>query len=418
MSAHSWKPQFVFPLTCLLLGSSVNGVSLSLDAITTSIVEESAEIQLLQAFGGSKYESLHRILTLAIQKGTSSTLSTMRATGASGILPMFMCGQIFSGISVKQAILYQIMVIILVALCTVSSVVLSTMAAAESTFGPAEVVKPEYFGRNRKSSLLGLLWVVYSSMGKRDGSTKSVVKHPSFEKQEPPALSSAITIHSIFHCVDDAPLVLEASALSFFEKSNREETCGVSIDGTSLRLREGEILTIDGENAMAKSEFFHTLAGLRPFHGGILRLDGKSLVDLGTSEWRKEVLLLPPGNPRISGTPIQFVRRVSGFQTHVTKNLEGQEYFRDLIDEVSYHLFGWDLHIDCLNKDWKALSNEEGYLVLLSFALATRPKVLLLEFDGMLSSSSKKYVEKIIQKFVQEERGAVLWLSGGQLVET
>ena len=128
----------MFPIACLLLGSCINEVFLSLDAIATSIVDEAAEIQLLLAFGGAKHEYLHRVLVLAIQKGTSPILGMMRATGESGLLPILMCGQILSG-----STLYQIMVMILVALCTVSSVVLSTMAATQSAFGPAEILKPD-----------------------------------------------------------------------------------------------------------------------------------------------------------------------------------------------------------------------------------------------------------------------------------
>jgi ABC-type iron transport system FetAB ATPase subunit len=306
-------------------------------------------------------------------------------------------------------------VLILVALGTVSSVVICTLAAAHSAFDPAAVLKPEYFVRNRKRGFLGLLLVGFSWIGNLDGSTSSGVKHVSPEVPHSVVRSSTISIHSTFTCFDDAPFFLEVSELSLFEKSNREEPGGVSRDALSLRVREGEVLMIEGEDALLKSAIFSTLAGLRPPYGGGLHLHGKSVFDVVSSDWRKDVLLLPTGNPKISGTPMFFLRRISGFHTHISNNqIEEQDYFRHMIDEVSDHLFGWGLHIDYVNKDWNALSNEEGYLVLLAFALATRPKVLLLDFGGILSPLSRNGVDESIQKFVREERGAVLLLSNSE----
>lgn len=54
------SPQYVIPIVGMLLGNCLNGVSLSLNSITTSLVEKRDEIELYLSFGASSTEAVAR----------------------------------------------------------------------------------------------------------------------------------------------------------------------------------------------------------------------------------------------------------------------------------------------------------------------------------------------------------------------
>ena len=65
----------------MLMGNSINGISISIDAITTSLVEDKSEIELFLSFGASKYEAIGRLFSFAVQKGAMPVLNMMRLVG-------------------------------------------------------------------------------------------------------------------------------------------------------------------------------------------------------------------------------------------------------------------------------------------------------------------------------------------------
>jgi putative ABC transport system permease protein len=70
-----WDPQYVIPIIGMLLGNCINGVSLSLNSMLTSVVESSREIELMLGFGASSYEASSRLLKEAIRTGSMPQLN-------------------------------------------------------------------------------------------------------------------------------------------------------------------------------------------------------------------------------------------------------------------------------------------------------------------------------------------------------
>jgi putative ABC transport system permease protein len=70
-----WDPQYVIPIIGMLLGNCINGVSLSLNSMLTSVVESSREIELMLSFGASSYEASSRLLKEAIRTGSMPQLN-------------------------------------------------------------------------------------------------------------------------------------------------------------------------------------------------------------------------------------------------------------------------------------------------------------------------------------------------------
>jgi putative ABC transport system permease protein len=76
-----WDPQYVIPIIGMILGNAINGVSLSLNAMLTSMVESSREVELLLCFGANSYEASSRLIKEAARTGTMPQLNSMAIIG-------------------------------------------------------------------------------------------------------------------------------------------------------------------------------------------------------------------------------------------------------------------------------------------------------------------------------------------------
>lgn len=77
-----WDPQYVIPIIGMLLGNCINGVSLTLNSMLTSVVESSREIELMLSFGASTYEASSRLVKEAIRTGAMPSLNRYGHCGA------------------------------------------------------------------------------------------------------------------------------------------------------------------------------------------------------------------------------------------------------------------------------------------------------------------------------------------------
>jgi putative ABC transport system permease protein len=70
-----WDPQYVIPIVGMLLGNCINGISLALNSMLTTVVDSSSEIELMLSFGANPYESSSRLLKEAIRTGSMPQLN-------------------------------------------------------------------------------------------------------------------------------------------------------------------------------------------------------------------------------------------------------------------------------------------------------------------------------------------------------
>lgn len=76
-----YDPQYVIPIVGMLLGNCINGVSLSLNSILTSLVESTREVELLLSFGANNYEATSRLFRDAVRAGAMPQLNGMAIIG-------------------------------------------------------------------------------------------------------------------------------------------------------------------------------------------------------------------------------------------------------------------------------------------------------------------------------------------------
>ncbi len=123
-----YTPQYAIPLLGMILGNTLNGVSLGLDRLGGELTARRQHVEALLALGATRWEAARPMIQQAIRTGLIPTINAMMVVGIVS-LPGMMTGQILAGASPVEAVKYQIVIMFLIAsaaaLGTVSVVLLS-----------------------------------------------------------------------------------------------------------------------------------------------------------------------------------------------------------------------------------------------------------------------------------------------------
>lgn len=109
-----FAPEVLVPLVGIVLGSVMNGVSISLNAFNISIVREHAAVEARLALGADRFIALKSLQRSALLGGLIPIINQMSAAGII-TLPGMMTGQILAGMAPFEAAKYQILVLFLLA---------------------------------------------------------------------------------------------------------------------------------------------------------------------------------------------------------------------------------------------------------------------------------------------------------------
>jgi putative ABC transport system permease protein len=118
------NPQYVIPISGMLMGNTMTGVSLGIKTFYQMLEDQSARIETLQNMGVRPDKLFMPFVRQAMETAILPTINTMVGIGIVS-LPGMMTGQILSGTLPTTAILYQIA--IMIAICT--TVCLSTFGS-------------------------------------------------------------------------------------------------------------------------------------------------------------------------------------------------------------------------------------------------------------------------------------------------
>lgn len=106
-----WNPQYTIPLSGMIIGNAMTGISLGLKTLTQNITSQRVKIETLIYIGASPKNILMPFVNQAIETAMLPTLNSMLGMGIIS-LPGMMTGQILSGTLPTTAILYQIAIMI------------------------------------------------------------------------------------------------------------------------------------------------------------------------------------------------------------------------------------------------------------------------------------------------------------------
>jgi putative ABC transport system permease protein len=127
--ADTWyEPQYMIPILGMILGNTLNGISLGLNRLGDELVVRRDTVEMSLALGATSWEAARGPVRQAIRTGMIPMINTMMVTGIVS-LPGMMTGQLLSGVNPLDAVKYQIVILFLIAsgtaLGTVGVVVLS-----------------------------------------------------------------------------------------------------------------------------------------------------------------------------------------------------------------------------------------------------------------------------------------------------
>ncbi len=112
-----YTPQYFIPLGGMIIGNSMNAISIALDRLFSDLRKESDSIELALCLGATYQEATSDILRAVIKAGMIPSINALMTVGLVS-LPGMMTGQILSGTQPLTAIKYQILVMLMLVAST------------------------------------------------------------------------------------------------------------------------------------------------------------------------------------------------------------------------------------------------------------------------------------------------------------
>jgi putative ABC transport system permease protein len=128
-----YSPQYAIPLLGMLLGNTMNGVSLSLDRLTQGAWQQREVIEQRLMLGATRHEAFLDIRKQSIRAGMIPIINAMTTAGLVN-LPGMMTGQIIAGAPPVEAVKYQILIMFLIASGTGFGIIAAVSFASRRLF--------------------------------------------------------------------------------------------------------------------------------------------------------------------------------------------------------------------------------------------------------------------------------------------
>ena len=123
-----YQPQYAIPFAGMILGNTLNGISLGLNRLGEELVGHRDEVEMLLSLGATRWEAARSRVRQAVRTGMIPIINSMMVVGIVN-LPGMMTGQLIAGVDPIEAVKYQIVIMFLIAsgtsLGTISVVLLS-----------------------------------------------------------------------------------------------------------------------------------------------------------------------------------------------------------------------------------------------------------------------------------------------------
>ena len=439
-----WDPQYVIPIIGMLLGNCINGISLSLNALLTSMVENSREVELFLCFGATSYEASSLPVREALRAGAMPQLNGMAIIGIISI-PGMMTGQILGGSAVGEAARYQILIMYMIALCALGTMFTQVYLALSVCFDSRAILRTDrVFKKRSRPSCIDWLWSWFKGRDKDKNALVGRIRSPSESSSSLITIDEStylsprgeITISTDGEASDpldgstrggNEELFFVVKDLSYeFEKQDRNLNGGghnsksshvrrILFQNISFSMRPGSVTFVKGPSGAGKSTVLRILAGLtHPGEGSRIDLQGISQSGYkNVPAWRRQVLYVTQVKVDIPGTPATFLEKVCSFRVwnHDVEEVNGPPCSR-MRSDLREMIKSWEMNPKLLTSEWKRLSGGESQRMLVALALVTRPKVIMLdESTSALDLETKLKVEESVARHCEEFGMCAIWVS-------
>ncbi|MCA9073233.1 MAG: iron export ABC transporter permease subunit FetB [Planctomycetaceae bacterium] len=125
--------QYAIPLLGMVLGNTLNGISLGLGRLTENLAQDRDRIEMRLTLGATRWEAARDSVRHSVRTGMIPVINSMMVVGLVS-LPGMMTGQLISGVSPAAAVKYQIVIMFLVAAGTASGTILVVLLGYRRMF--------------------------------------------------------------------------------------------------------------------------------------------------------------------------------------------------------------------------------------------------------------------------------------------
>lgn len=186
-----------------------------------------------------------------------------------------------------------------------------------------------------------------------------------------------------------------------------------ALEGVSLRMNEGDFITIIGNNGAGKSTLLNCIAGVFPVDSGSITLDGKDMTK--EPEYKRARQIGRVFQDPLKGTAFDmtieqnlaiayYKNRKRGLQPGISK--KDREMFREKLS-----LLGMGLE-DRMTEKVKLLSGGQRQSLTLFMAVIAKPKLLLLdEHTAALDPAAAAKVLELTDLFAAQEGMCTLMIT-------
>jgi UDP-glucose/iron transport system permease protein len=132
----AWKEnpaQYLIPFLGMVLGNTLNGISLGMDRLGEGLVRRRGEVELILTLGGTRWEAARDTVRDAVRTGMIPIINSMMVVGIVSI-PGMMTGQMLSGTTPLHSVRYQIVIMFVIAAGTALGTIIAVLLSYRRLF--------------------------------------------------------------------------------------------------------------------------------------------------------------------------------------------------------------------------------------------------------------------------------------------
>jgi putative ABC transport system permease protein len=143
LNVEPWyRPEVVIPLLGMILGNSVNGVSLAADRLESDLRADRERVELRLALGASARQAAKPAIEAAVKSALTPAINGMMIAGLVAV-PGMMAGQVLVGADVTTALRYQMLVYLAISGTSGLSTLILLRIRLRHYFTPADQLRLE-----------------------------------------------------------------------------------------------------------------------------------------------------------------------------------------------------------------------------------------------------------------------------------
>ncbi|KAI9357491.1 hypothetical protein BD770DRAFT_427727 [Pilaira anomala] len=148
-----WTPEIFIPTMGMLLGNAMSGMAVAISSCLSSVGTRKEQIETYLAFGASRWEAGQSIAVEAVRLAMLPTINQMSVIGLIAI-PGMMTGQLISGTPMKDAVMYQQIIMFMISASTALGVLNAVVTCVTVLIDNHHRLRPERIV-DGKASLFG-----------------------------------------------------------------------------------------------------------------------------------------------------------------------------------------------------------------------------------------------------------------------